>query len=89
MGAVTFCAKLAKCTGRHYSLPSEAQLVPGQRLLKRPGKGRGPFASGSMNPLLRLLGAAASHGLLTGQLVYSVAFVGACELPNWLLASAM
>ena len=39
-----------------------------------------------MNPLLRLLGAAASHGLLTGQLVYSVAFVGACELPNWLLA---
>ena len=39
-----------------------------------------------MNPLLRLLGAAASHGLLTGQLVFSVAFVGACELPNWLLA---
>ncbi len=37
-----------------------------------------------MNPLLRLLGAAASHGLLTGQLVFSVAFVGACELPNWL-----
>ncbi|MFN9870336.1 MAG: hypothetical protein ACK55E_02730 [Cyanobacteriota bacterium] len=29
-----------------------------------------------------------SHGLLTGQLVYSVAFVGACELPNWLLAPA-
>jgi hypothetical protein len=39
-----------------------------------------------MNPLLRLLGAAASHGLLTGQLVFSVAFVGACELPNWLQA---
>ena len=39
-----------------------------------------------MNPLLRLLAAAASHGLLTGQLVFSVAFVGACELPNWLLA---
>ena len=39
-----------------------------------------------MNPLLQLLGAAASHGLLTGQLVFSVAFVGACELPNWLLA---
>ena len=39
-----------------------------------------------MNPLLRLMAAAASHGLLTGQLVYSVAFVGACELPNWLLA---
>ena len=39
-----------------------------------------------MNPLLRLLAAAASHGLLAGQLVFSVAFVGACELPNWLLA---
>jgi formylglycine-generating enzyme required for sulfatase activity len=38
--ALTFCAKLAECTGRHYSLPSQAQLVPGQRLLKRPGKGQ-------------------------------------------------
>ena len=38
--AVSFCAKLAECTGRHYSLLSEAQWVPGQRLLKRPGKGR-------------------------------------------------
>jgi hypothetical protein len=36
-----------------------------------------------MNPLLQLLGAAASHGLLTGQIVFSTAFVGACELPNW------
>ena len=36
-----------------------------------------------MNPLLRLL-AAASHGLLTGQIIFSAAFVGACELPNWL-----
>ena len=39
-GVVTFCTKLAKCTGRHYSLPSEAQWVLGQRLLKPPGKGR-------------------------------------------------
>jgi len=39
-----------------------------------------------MNPLLRLLGAAASHGLLTGQIVFSSAFVGACELPNWIQA---
>ena len=36
-----------------------------------------------MNPLLRLLTAAASHGLLSGQIVFSTAFVGACELPNW------
>jgi hypothetical protein len=28
-----------------------------------------------MNPLLRLLGAAA-HGLLTGQIIFSAAFVG-------------
>jgi hypothetical protein len=41
-----------------------------------------------MNPLLRLLAAAASHGLLTGQLVFSIAIVSACELPNWLLAPA-
>jgi hypothetical protein len=41
-----------------------------------------------MNPLLRLLGAAASHGLLlTGQIVFSAAFVGACELPNWIQAA--
>ncbi|MCP9901969.1 hypothetical protein KBZ12_15520 [Cyanobium sp. Cruz CV13-4-11] len=39
-----------------------------------------------MNPLLRLLGAAASHGLLTGQILFSAAFVGACELPNWIQA---
>jgi hypothetical protein len=39
-----------------------------------------------MNPPLRLLGAAACHCLLTGQRVFSVAFVGARELPNWLLA---
>lgn len=37
-------------------------------------------------PLLRLLGAAASHGLLTGQIVFSAAFVGACEIPNWIHA---
>jgi formylglycine-generating enzyme required for sulfatase activity len=24
-GVVIFCTKLTKCTGRHYSLPSEAQ----------------------------------------------------------------
>ena len=36
-----------------------------------------------MNPLLQLLGAAASHGLLTGQIVFSTAFLGSCELPNW------
>ena len=39
-----------------------------------------------MNPLLRLLAAAASHGLLTGQIIFSAAFVSACELPNWLHA---
>jgi formylglycine-generating enzyme required for sulfatase activity len=37
--AVTFCAKLAECTGNHSSLPSEAQWVPGQRSLNAPGKG--------------------------------------------------
>jgi hypothetical protein len=39
-----------------------------------------------MNPLLRLLAASASHGLLTGQIIFSAAFVGACELPNLLHA---
>ena len=37
-----------------------------------------------MDPLLRLLGAAMAHGLLTGQVLFSLAFVGSCELPNWL-----
>jgi hypothetical protein len=36
-----------------------------------------------MNLLLRLTGAAAFYGLLTGQIVFSAAFVGTCELPNW------
>ena len=45
-----------------------------------------PPPLGFMNPLLRLLGAAASHGLLTGQIVFSAAFVGTCELPNWIQA---
>jgi hypothetical protein len=39
-----------------------------------------------MNPLPRLRGVAASHGLLTGQIIFSTAFVGACELPNWIQA---
>jgi hypothetical protein len=39
-----------------------------------------------MNPLLRLLAADASHGLLTSQIIFSAAFVGDCELPNWLHA---
>ena len=34
----------------------------------------------------RILAAAASHGLLTGQIVFSAAFVGACELPDWIHA---
>ncbi len=37
-----------------------------------------------MESLLRLLGASAAHGLLTGQLLFSLAFVGSCELPNWI-----
>ena len=39
-----------------------------------------------MNPIPRLLGVAASHGLLTGQIIFSTAFVSACELPNWIQA---
>ena len=45
-----------------------------------------PPPSAFMNPLPRLLGAAASNGLLTGQIIFSTAFVGACELPNWIQA---
>ena len=37
-----------------------------------------------MQPFPRLIAAAASNGLLTGQIVFSTAFVGACELPNWI-----
>ena len=39
-----------------------------------------------MPSVMRLAAAAASHGLLTGQIVFSTAFVGACELPNWIQA---
>jgi hypothetical protein len=35
-------------------------------------------------PLTRLASAAASNGLLTGQILFSLAFVGSCELPNWI-----
>ena len=37
-----------------------------------------------MSHLMRLAAAAASNGLLTGQIVFSAAFVSACELPNWI-----
>ena len=37
-----------------------------------------------MPPLTRLATAAASYGLLTGQILFSLAFVGSCELPNWI-----
>jgi hypothetical protein len=40
-----------------------------------------------MKPLLRLLVTASSHCLLTGQNIFSAAFVGDCELPNWLHAT--
>lgn len=35
---------------------------------------------------MRLITAATANRLLTGQLVFSTAFVGACELPNWIQA---
>lgn len=37
-----------------------------------------------MPPLTRLATVAASNGLLTGQILFSLAFVGSCELPNWI-----
>jgi len=37
-----------------------------------------------MPPFTRLATAAASNGLLTGQIIFSLAFVGSCELPNWI-----
>ena len=37
-----------------------------------------------MPPLTRLATAAASNGLLTAQILFSLAFVGSCELPNWI-----
>ena len=40
----------------------------------------------TMQPFPRLIAAAPSNGLLTGQIVFSAAFVGACELPNWIQA---
>jgi hypothetical protein len=36
-----------------------------------------------MPPFTRLAAAAASNGLLTGQILFTLAFVGSCELPNW------
>ena len=37
-----------------------------------------------MPPLTRLATVAASNGLLTGQILFSLAFVCSCELPNWI-----
>ena len=39
-----------------------------------------------MPSVTRLAAAAASHGLLTGQILFSLSFVGSCELPNWIQA---
>jgi len=40
-----------------------------------------------MTTLLRVPGAAASHGLLTGQILFSAAFVGASKIQDWIHAS--
>jgi len=37
-----------------------------------------------MPPLTRLATAAVANGLLTGQNLFPPAFVGSCELPNWI-----
>jgi hypothetical protein len=37
-----------------------------------------------MPPLTRLATAAASNGLLKGQILFSLAFVCSCELANWI-----
>jgi hypothetical protein len=37
-----------------------------------------------MPHLTRLAAAAAPYGLLTGQILFSLAFVGSCELANWI-----
>jgi hypothetical protein len=34
--------------------------------------------------ITRLTTAAASNGLLTDQILFSLVFVGSCELPNWI-----
>jgi hypothetical protein len=47
-------------------------------------KARGSSLPPPMPPLTRLATAAASNGLLTGQILFSLAFVGSCELPNWI-----
>ena len=44
----------------------------------------GDVGSDPMESVVRLIGACSSHGLLTGQLLFSMAFVGSCELPNWI-----
>ena len=35
---------------------------------------------------IKFIGSAACNGMLAGQVVFSVAFVGGCEMPNWLVA---
>jgi hypothetical protein len=37
-----------------------------------------------MPPLAQLATAAASNGRLTGQILFSLAFVGSFELPSWM-----
>ena len=37
-----------------------------------------------MNPLQLLSVASGVNAMLVGQLVFSVAFIGGCELPNWI-----
>ena len=48
------------------------------------GKRRGSSLLFPLCPLPRLAAAATSYGLITAQLLVSLAFVGSCELPSWL-----
>lgn len=59
--------------------------LAGVCLLLRHGiRKQGVALLSSHDPVMRLATAAASNGLLTGQILFSLAFVGSCELPNWI-----
>ena len=47
-------------------------------------KARGSSLISPYAPFTRLAAAATSYGLITAQILVSLAFVGSCELPNWI-----
>lgn len=79
---------MARRGKRDYPSERLVDVLTGEYLLSvqqwHAATGGSPAFARCPPPLTRLATAAASNGLLTVQILFSLAFVGSCELANWI-----